>query len=119
MSRLELAAPKKAETVMDGLLKDMERRVKASPPGLCPVDMAKAFVELCHAQTCGKCVPCRVGLGQLSNLIGDILDGKATMATLDLLEETALTIMDGADCAIGYEAAEIVYKGITGYRDFL
>ena len=32
MSRLELAAPKKAETVMDGLLKDMERRVKASPP---------------------------------------------------------------------------------------
>lgn len=117
MSRLELAAPKKAETVMDGLLKDMERRVKASPPGLCPVDMAKAFVELCHAQTCGKCVPCRVGLGQLSSLIGDILEGKATMETLDLLEETALTIMDGADCAIGYEAAEIVYKGITGYRD--
>ena len=117
MSRLELAAPKKAETVMDGLLKDMERRVQASPPGLCPVDMAKAFVELCHAQTCGKCVPCRVGLGQLSNLIGDVLDGRATMETLDVLEDTALSIMDGADCAIGYEAAEIVYKGLVGYRD--
>jgi NADPH-dependent glutamate synthase beta subunit-like oxidoreductase len=39
------------------------------------------------------------------------------METLDVLEETALAIMDGADCAIGYEAAEIVYKGLTGYRD--
>jgi NADPH-dependent glutamate synthase beta subunit-like oxidoreductase len=101
---------------MDNLYRDMERRVTASPPGLCPIDMAKAFVNLCHAQSCGKCVPCRVGLGQLSKLIGDVLDGKATLKTLDVLEETALTIMNGADCEIGYEAAEIIYKGLTGYR---
>ena len=51
MSRLEIASPKKAKIVMEGLYKDLERRIESSPPGLCPVDMARAFLELCHAQT--------------------------------------------------------------------
>lgn len=108
---------KRAKIVMEGLYKDLERRIESSPPGLCPVDMARAFLELCHAQTCGKCVPCRIGLGQLNNFIREVLDGKATMKTLDIMEQTALSIMESADCAIGYEAANMVYKGLIGYRD--
>ena len=104
MSRLEIDSPKRAKIVMEGLYKDLERRIESSPPGLCPVDMARAFLELCHAQTCGKCVPCRIGLGQLNRLIKDVLDGKATMETLDVMEETALSVTETADCAIGYEA---------------
>lgn len=117
MSRLEIDSPNRAAIVMEGLYKDLERRIESSPPGLCPVDMARAFLELCHAQTCGKCVPCRIGLGQLNNFIKDVLDGKATMETLDIMEQTALSIMESADCAIGYEAANMVYKGLIGYRD--
>ena len=117
MSRLEIISPNRAKIVMEGLYKDLERRIESSPPGLCPVDMARAFLELCHAQTCGKCVPCRIGLGQLNQLIRDVLDGKATMETLDLMEKTALSIRETADCAIGYEAANMVYKGLIGYRD--
>ncbi len=117
MSRLEMYSPQRAKIVMEGLYKDLERRIESSPPGLCPVDMSRAFLELCHAQTCGKCVPCRIGLGQLNQFIKDVLDGKATMETLDIMEQTALTIMEAADCAIGYEAANMVYKGLIGYRD--
>ena len=117
MSRLKIASPTRADIVMEGLYKDLERRIESSQPGLCPVDMARAFLELCYAQTCGKCVPCRIGLRQLEYLIQDVLDGKATMETLKLMEETALSIMDSADCAIGYEAANMVYKGLIGYRD--
>lgn len=117
MSRLEIKAPNRARIVKEGLYKDLERRIESSPPGLCPVDMSRAFLELCHAQTCGKCVPCRIGLGQLNHFIKDVLDGKATMKTLDYMEETALSIMESADCAIGYEAARMVYKGLVGYRD--
>ena len=117
MSRLELASPTKADIVIEQLYKDLERRIESSPPGLCPVDMARAFLELCHAQTCGKCVPCRIGLGQLTNFINDVLDGKATMGTLDIMEQTAVCIMESADCAIGYEAANMVYRGLIGYRD--
>ena len=117
MSRLELRTPNRTHIVMEELYKDLERRIESSPPGLCPVDMSRAFLELCHAQTCGKCVPCRIGLGQLNHFIKDVLDGNATMETLDTMEATALSIMESADCAIGYEAAHIVYKGLVGYRD--
>lgn len=117
MSRLEIVSPTRAKIVMEGLYKDLERRIESSPPGLCPIEMTRAFLELCHAQTCGKCVPCRIGLRQLKYLIQDVMDGKATMDTLKVMEETALSIMDSADCAIGYEAANMVYKGLIGYRD--
>ena len=68
MSRLDIKTPSKAQMVVEHLYRSMEHRIEASPPGLCPIDMALNFLNLCHAQTCGKCVPCRVGLGQLSDL---------------------------------------------------
>lgn len=117
MSRLEIVSPTRARIVMEGLYKDLERRIESSPSGLCPIEMTRAFLELCHAQTCGKCAPCRIGLRQLKYLIQDVLDGKATMDTLKVMEDTALSIIHSADCAIGSEAARMVYKGLIGYRD--
>ena len=95
----------------------MGRRISASPPGLCPVDMSLNFLRLCHAQTCGKCVPCRVGLGQLESLIEQVLDQTAGPEIIDLIETTAQVIADSADCAIGYEAAHMVLKGVRGFRE--
>ena len=117
MSRLEIPVPGKAQLAVEGLYKDLERRIESSPPGLCPVDITRAFLEMCHAQTCGKCVPCRVGLWQLKNLLTDVLNGTASMDTLDLLEDLSLSIMSSADCAIGYEAAHMVYKSLIGCRE--
>ena len=105
MSRLSLETPNKAQTGVEGLYQDLERRIAASPPGLCPVDISLGFLRLCHAQTCGKCSPCRIGLGQLAQLMDDVLSERATLETIDLIEQTARTIADTADCAIGYEAA--------------
>jgi len=117
LSRLDIMTPSRAQTVIDGLYRDVERRIAASPPGLCPVDLAMNFLNLCHAQTCGKCVPCRVGLGQLSDLMESVLDGKATMETIALIERTARVIVNSADCAIGRDAARLVLDGIQGFRD--
>ena len=61
MSRLEVITKTKAQSVVDDLYKDLERRIVAAPPGLCPVDMTASFLKLFHTQTCGKCVPCRIG----------------------------------------------------------
>ena len=112
MSRLDIKTPSKAQTVVDNLYRDVERRIAASPPGLCPVDMSLTFLQLCHAQTCGKCVPCRIGLGQLTKLIGQVLDGEADMSTLDIIEKTARSIVNTADCAIGRDAARLVVDGL-------
>lgn len=117
MSRLEFYSTSGSQAVVESLYRDLEHRIVASPPGLCPVDLAAAFLKMCHAQTCGKCVPCRVGLRQLALLIDDVLQGRATMETLDFIETTAQVISDSADCAIGYEAADMVLKGIRGFRD--
>lgn len=117
MSRLDIKSPSRAETVVENLYRDMERRIAASPPGLCPVDMALSFLRLCHAQSCGKCVPCRIGLGQLSLLLEQVLSGTATMSTLVTIEKTARTIVNTADCAIGRDAARLVVDGLDGFRD--
>ena len=85
MSRLSIVTKSKAQAVVEGLYQDLERRIVASPPGLCPVDMSAAFLKLCHAQTCGKCVPCRIGLGQLENLLDDVLNGDANLDTIFLI----------------------------------
>ena len=117
MSRLSIITQNKAQATVEELYKDLERRISASPPGLCPVDLASAFLKLCHAQSCGKCVPCRVGLGQLQKLMDQVLDGEADISVIDLIEKTARNIFYSADCAIGYEAARMVLKGIRGFRD--
>lgn len=117
MSRLSIVTRNRAQTTVEELYKDLERRIIASPPGLCPVDMALSFLKVCHAQTCGKCVPCRIGLGQLQNLLEKVLDGTAEMETIDLIEQTAQDIYYSADCAIGYEAAEMVLRGVRGFRE--
>lgn len=117
MSRLTIITSNQAQTTIEELYKDLERRIVASPPGLCPIDMASSFLKLCHAQTCGKCVPCRIGLGQLSHMLDSVLDGDATLDTINQIERTAKAIYYSADCAIGYEAAGMVLKGLKGFRD--
>ena len=117
MSRLEVKTPGQAQAVVEQLYRNMERRIAASPPGLCPVDMALNFLDLCRAQTCGKCVPCRIGLTQLSNMIREVLDGEPDLGILRRIEKTAQVIVDTADCAIGTDAAQLVLMGLKGFRD--
>jgi NADPH-dependent glutamate synthase beta subunit-like oxidoreductase len=117
MSRLDIKTPSQAQAVVDQLYRNVERRIASSPPGLCPIDMALNFLNLCHAQTCGKCVPCRIGLGQLSEMLKEVLDGEASLRILHRIEVTAQTIVDTADCAIGIDAAQLVLLGLKGFRD--
>lgn len=117
MSRLSIITRNRAQQTIEILYKDLERRIVASPPGLCPIDLTVSFLKMCHTQTCGKCVPCRIGLGQLIKLLEDVLDGYAELSTIGLIEKTARTIYNSADCAIGYEAANMVIKGVQGFRD--
>ena len=120
MSRLTIMSASRAQTTVEGLYTDMERRITASPPGICPVDLAAAFLQMCRAQTCGKCVPCRIGLKQISNMLQQVLDGEATLETLEKIKNTASTIEDSADCALGVETARMVLRCLEGcWEDFV
>lgn len=117
MSRLDIKTPSQAQGVVDQLYRNVEHRIASSPPGLCPIDMALNFLNLCHAQTCGKCVPCRIGLGQLSDMLRQVLDEQPDIKIIERIEETAQVIVDTADCAIGINAAQLVLMGLQGFRD--
>ena len=117
MSRLEVKIPGQAQAVVEQIYRNMERRIAASPPGLCPVDMALNFLNLSQAQTCGKCVPCRIGLTQLSDMLREVLEQEADIDILKAIERTAQVIVDTADCAIGIDAAQQVLMSLRGFRD--
>ena len=117
MSRLDVKTPSKVQSTVDRLYRNMERRIAASPPGLCPVDMALNFLSLCQAQTCGKCIPCRIGLAQLNSMLHEVLDGEPQPSILRRLETTARVIVRTADCAIGIDAAQLVLMGLEGFKE--
>ena len=117
MSRLEVKMPAQTQAVVEQIYSSMERRINANPPGLCPVDMTLNFLNLCQAQTCGKCVPCRIGLDQLSLMIREVLDGEPDADILDRIRTTAQVVVDSADCAIGMDAGQLVLNALVAFRD--
>lgn len=106
-----------AQAVMDDLHDALGRRLAVSSLAPCPVEFTAALVNLCSTQSCGKCTPCRVGLSALSDLLSDVLEGRADESTLNLIERTARTIYLSSDCAIGYEAGAMALTAIRGFRD--
>ena len=117
MSQERIIRPTDADKVMKTLYDDLSRRLEGSPTGNCPVELTSAFLKLCLAQSCGKCVPCRIGLDKLSALLDKVLEGKGEMKDLDLIEATAKSIVDSADCAIGFEGAQLVLDGFKAFKD--
>ena len=117
MSRLTVYTPDDAEIVMARMAQEMERRLAAAPSGICPVETASVFLRLCHAQTCGKCVPCRIGLGRLGDLLDEVLDGEGDDETIKLLEEVSESVKDTADCVIGSDAAAMVLRSVREFRE--
>ena len=120
LNRQEILYPGSAEKAVTDLYAELARRNAAAPAGNCPVEQSAAFVKLCLSQSCGKCVPCRIGLKQLAGILDAILAGRAGEGELDTLENLARTIRDSADCAIGAEAAAALLRNLAAFRhDFV
>ncbi|MCD8100706.1 MAG: FAD-dependent oxidoreductase [Oscillospiraceae bacterium] len=117
MSRLELRSENKMQTELDKMCRDISRRLSANPVGHCPVNMTAVFLSVCRAQTCGKCIPCGIGLSKLSKLLNLVLDGEATLDTIDEIESMSEMISKAADCAIGTEAAALVLRSVRSFRE--
>ena len=114
---MQMNRQSEAEKKVAELYGDLTRRAGSSPFGSCPVDLTAAFLRMCLAQSCGKCVPCRVGLDRLQGLIEKILAGEGTKDDLAAVKSCAQAIYDSADCAIGFEAAKLVLDGLVAFND--
>ncbi len=82
----------------------------------CMVRIAKYFMEFTQNESCGKCVPCREGTKQMLALLEDIVEGRATMDTLDLLETLAKAVQKGSLCGLGKTAPNPVLSTLKHFR---
>ncbi|WP_414542690.1 NADH-ubiquinone oxidoreductase-F iron-sulfur binding region domain-containing protein [Nostoc sp. CCY0012] len=81
------------------------------------VDVARFFMEFCMDESCGKCIPCRVGTVQLHGLLTKIREGKASLADLELLEELCDMVQNTSLCGLGQSAPNPVFSTLRYFRD--
>jgi len=84
---------------------------------VCMVDFAKYFLKFLQDESCGKCVPCRVGIGRMHEILTDFCEGRGTMAQLAVLEELAWTVQNASLCALGKTAPNPVLSTLRYFRD--
>jgi NADPH-dependent glutamate synthase beta subunit-like oxidoreductase len=101
------------------LVEDVSAQLAAGMPNSCPVEFLASATRMLLSRSCGKCVPCRVGLRALFDLLDAISSFKATEREHALLRATAQLVVETADCAIGVQAAQLVLDGLhTFAADF-
>jgi bidirectional [NiFe] hydrogenase diaphorase subunit len=83
----------------------------------CMVDVARYFMEFCASESCGKCVPCRVGTTQMLDILTRITRGQASMDDLALLEELCETVRYTSLCGLGQGAPNSIISTLRYFRD--
>jgi len=82
----------------------------------CIVDMAKYFMTFTQRESCGKCVPCRVGTRHMVEILERVCDGKAELADLDKLEKLGRTVKNGSLCQLGATAPNPALSTLKYFR---
>jgi len=83
----------------------------------CMVDVARYFVEFTHSESCGKCIPCRVGLNKCLRILSRITEGQATVHHLEILDELSRYIRDCSLCGLGQTAPNPVLTTLRHFRN--
>ncbi len=83
----------------------------------CMVDVAKYFMDFCTSESCGKCVPCRVGTAHMLDLLAKMTNGTAEQEDLALLERLAEMVRATSLCGLGQTAPNPVFSTLRYFRD--
>lgn len=83
----------------------------------CMVDMARYFMEFVQDESCGKCVPCRLGTKRMLEILEKITSGKGEEGDIETLEELGTMISEAAICGLGQTAPNPVLSMIKNFRE--
>ncbi|MBW8012689.1 MAG: NADH-quinone oxidoreductase subunit NuoF [Chloroflexi bacterium] len=83
----------------------------------CMVDFARYFLDFAEKESCGKCVPCRLGTKQLLTILEDITEGNGRPGDIELLEEISEGVKAGSLCGLGQTAPNPVLTTIRYFRE--
>lgn len=82
----------------------------------CMVDVARFFLEFVQDESCGKCVPCRIGTKRMLEILTRITQGKGELEDIPKLEELAAVVKDSSLCGLGQTAPNPVLTTIRYFR---
>ncbi len=82
----------------------------------CMVGIAKFFLDFTASESCGKCVPCRLGTKRMQEILTRIISGEGKEGDVELLEELAKSVKDSALCGLGQTAPNPVLTTIRYFR---
>ena len=83
----------------------------------CMVDVAKYFLSFLEDESCGKCVPCRVGIRRMREILEDITSGRGEEGDIEYLQQMAEAVKDGSLCGLGKTAPNPVLATLRYFRD--
>jgi len=83
----------------------------------CMVDVARYFLAFLQDESCGKCVPCRLGVDRMLEIVTDITEGRGRPEQLELLEELGETVRETALCGLGKTAPNPVLSTLHYFRE--
>jgi NADH-quinone oxidoreductase subunit F len=83
----------------------------------CMVSVARFFMQFTQSESCGKCVLCREGTKQMLALLDDIMEGRATEETLEILKDLATSVQKGSLCGLGKTAPNPVLSTLNQFRE--
>ena len=84
--------------------------------GACMVDVARYFLDFARKESCGKCIPCRLGTSQMLEILEDIVSGKGKPGDIDLLCKIGEGVKKGSLCGLGQTAPNPVLTTIRYFR---
>jgi NADH-quinone oxidoreductase subunit F len=82
----------------------------------CMVDVARFFLEFVQDESCGKCVPCRVGTKRMLEILNRICEGNGEEGDVERLISLGEQIRDTALCGLGQTAPNPVLSTIRHFR---
>jgi NADH:ubiquinone oxidoreductase subunit F (NADH-binding)/Pyruvate/2-oxoacid:ferredoxin oxidoreductase delta subunit/(2Fe-2S) ferredoxin len=83
----------------------------------CMVNVAKYFLQFTQSESCGKCVPCRIGTKRLLEILTRITEGKGREGDIDLLQTLASDVKTSSLCGLGQSAPNPVLSTIKYFRE--
>lgn len=83
----------------------------------CMVDIARFYLEFAQEESCGKCIPCRIGTKRLLEILNKISNGKGEMEDLDILKELSYDIKNASLCGLGQTAPNPILSTLKYFED--
>lgn len=83
----------------------------------CLVDVARYFLDFTRRESCGQCIPCRVGTKQMFDILDDITKGRGKPEDIDLLVDLAHSVAETSICGLGHSAPNPVLTSIRYFRE--